>query len=213
MKDISMFTTEYGIASLALAEIPYKAEAYIRIQTVMPGKLGALIEECVDFCRACGAERIFAAGEADLERYPLHSVVYEMQGDAPEGDIACLWPVTAETMERWRRLANDRLSGVDNAATITSKLATEIVATGGAYFIHDNGNLLGIGWVENDTMHLLATVVPGVGDVVMRTLLTAAGSDRIRLEVASTNEKALRLYEKKGFLITSELRRWYRVFG
>lgn len=213
MKDIPMFTTEFGIASLALSEIPYKAEAYIRIQMVVPGKLDELIEECVGFCRACGAEKIYAAGKADLERYPLHSVVYEMQGDAPEGELACLWPVTEKTMERWRCLANDRLAGVDNAATITSKQAEEILAIGGAYFVHDNGTLLGIGWVGEDTMHLLASVVPGAGAVVMRTLLSAAGSDRIRLEVASTNEKARRLYEKMGFLPTSELRRWYRVFG
>lgn len=212
MKDIPVFTTEYGIAALVLGEIPYRGEAYIRLQAVVPGKLEELLTECVGFCRACGAEKIYAEGE-NLEGYPLHTVVNEMRGDAPEGEIASLWPVTEETLERWRTVANDRLAGVDNAATITTRLAHEILSSGGAYFVHDRGTLLGIGWVQEDTMHLLASTVPGMGELVMRTLLTAAGADRIRLEVASTNEKALRLYEKMGFLPTAELRRWYRVFG
>jgi hypothetical protein len=32
MRDIPMFTTEYGVASLVLKEIPYQAAAYITIQ-------------------------------------------------------------------------------------------------------------------------------------------------------------------------------------
>ena len=32
MKDFPMFTTEYGIASLVLKEIPYKKEAYIMLR-------------------------------------------------------------------------------------------------------------------------------------------------------------------------------------
>lgn len=213
MKDIPMFTTDYGIASLMLEEIPCKQEAYIRVQTVFDGKLMELVEECVGFCRACGAQRVFATGAEGLEAFALHCTVCQWQGDLPEGELACLWPVTAETMERWRTIANARLAGVDNAATITSKRAKEILASGGAYFIHDNGTLLGIGWVQEDCMRLLASVVPGAGEVVMRTLLSAAGSDRIRLEVASTNKKARRLYEKMGFFPVSELTSWYRVYG
>jgi ribosomal protein S18 acetylase RimI-like enzyme len=33
----------------------------------------------------------------------------------------------------------------------------------------------------------------------------------MELEVASTNEKAIRLYGRFGFLKTAELSRWYRV--
>ena len=194
-----------------LAEIPYRQEAYIRIHTVIHGKLPELISECASFCRACGAERIFASGD-DLQAYPLHTIVYEMQGDAPEGEIANLFPVTEQTIHRWSEIANERLSGVDNAATVTTKMHKEILASNGGYFIHNCGQLLGIGWVEGDTMRLIASVVPGAGEVVMRTLLSAAGEDRIRLEVASTNEKALHLYEKMGFLKTSEKNRWHRVF-
>ena len=54
MKDIDLFTTEYGIASLILKEIPYKGEAYIRLRETQQPEL--LLQECVRFCRRCGAE-------------------------------------------------------------------------------------------------------------------------------------------------------------
>ena len=44
MKDIPMFTTEYGIASLTLGQVPYTATAYIRLQaTEQPAEL---LQEC-----------------------------------------------------------------------------------------------------------------------------------------------------------------------
>jgi len=33
----------------------------------------------------------------------------------------------------------------------------------------------------------------------------------MELEVASTNERAIRLYERLGFVKTAELSRWYQV--
>ena len=58
MRDIPMFTTEYGVASLVLKEIPYRQEAYICIlATEQPREL---LDECISFCRVCGAEKIFA---------------------------------------------------------------------------------------------------------------------------------------------------------
>ena len=52
MKDIPMFTTEYGAASLILRELPYRGIAYVRLQaTEQPEKL---LEECIGFCRAFG---------------------------------------------------------------------------------------------------------------------------------------------------------------
>ena len=60
MKDIPLFTTEFGIASLTLNEIPYSRKAYFRIQdSAQPEQF---VEECRDFCRAVGAEEIYATG-------------------------------------------------------------------------------------------------------------------------------------------------------
>ena len=56
MKDIPVFTTEYGVASLILSQIPYREEGYIHVQSRLEPKL--LLEECSQCLRAGGAERI-----------------------------------------------------------------------------------------------------------------------------------------------------------
>lgn len=210
MKDIPFFQTEFGVASLALGEIPYRQEAYIRVQSALPGQMENLVKECAAFCRAAGAERIYwSAGEA---QGPLYTAVYEMRGTAwvDRSKLESLFPVTEQTVDRWRRLYNQRMSGVDNAATLTAGDEKRIL-DGGAYFVHHNGQLLGIGWLEDTTLLAVASVVPGAGERVMHTLMSLVEGVDMKLEVASTNERAIHLYEKLGFIKTAELRRWYRT--
>lgn len=213
LKDIPIFTTDYGVASLMLKEVPYKQQAFICVRDIQPNHLEDLLDECIGFCRAAGAEHIFAAGHDDLQKYPLHTVIYEMSVsnlsmDAPEG---CLWPVTEETVGRWRDIYNEKMRAVDNAATLSSFDEKKILESKGAYFIHREGDLWGIGWVEDGEILAVAASVPGKGRAVLEALMSAAGCDRFRLEVASTNERAIRLYESMGFLKTSERNRWYQV--
>ena len=79
MKDMPLFTTEYGVASLTLSQIPYTKQAYIRIQaTAEPERL---LTECIDFCKAAGAEHIFATGHSVCEKYPEHTKLLRMQAD------------------------------------------------------------------------------------------------------------------------------------
>lgn len=212
MRDIPVFTTEYGIASLALREIPYRQEAYIHmLSTEQPEKL---LEECVGFCRACGAEKIYAKGHQCLEEYPLHTSVIKMCGCAQVDDdkVAHLWPVTTETVSQWRRFMNDRLKDVDNAATLEGSDEKRILEQGGAYFVHQNRELLGGGWLTDGKLLLIAAAVPGAGERAAHTLLSLVPDQAIELEVASTNLRAIRLYEKLGFLRTEELARWYKIF-
>ena len=56
-----------------------------------------------------------------------------------------------------------------------------------------------------------ASVIPGGGERVLKTLLSLCDEDTIYLEVASTNLRAVRLYEKMGFIPTKEVSRWYIV--
>ncbi len=213
MKDIPIFTTDYGVASLALKEIPYKQQAFIQVQDVQPGHLEDVLKECVDFCRAAGAESVFASGDEDLQNYPLHTIIYEMTLSSLTPDLpeACLWPVTEETVEQWRCIYNDKMKAVDNAATLSWFDEKKILASGGSYFVHKDGTLLGIGWIEDGSIKAVASSVPGKGKAVLEALMSACGSDRYQLEVASTNQKAIRLYESMGFLKTAELSRWYRI--
>lgn len=62
MKDIPVFSCPDGIATLILREVPFRGEGYILVRGVF-GTLEGLLAECAGFCRAAGAERLFAAGE------------------------------------------------------------------------------------------------------------------------------------------------------
>ena len=104
MRNIPVFTTEFGAASLILREIPYRQEAYIRIQDTRRPEI--FLKECVDFCKAAGAERIYGAGHTCCESYPLHTAVLQMRGDVTvigETDGA-LFPVMPKTLSRFREI-------------------------------------------------------------------------------------------------------------
>ena len=212
MKDIPMFTTDSGVSSLILKEIPYKQLAFIHVQDVQSGQLKPHLEECISFCRMVGAEKILAKGHEELEDYPLESVVVEMtllpEQQEPEAN---LWPVTEETVTKWREIYNKAMGQFPNHATLTFHDEKRIVQSGGAYFVHRDGTLLGIGWMDGQELLALVSVVPGMGETVAKTLFTTVGSDPIRLEVVSDNLRAVRLYERMGFVKTREVSRWYRL--
>lgn len=215
MKDIPMFTTEYGVASLVLKEIPYRHLAYIRILTVWDGLIAELIAECVSFCRMVGAVTVCAAGHDDLEQWPVYTTVLEMRGEARVDweKVENIFPVTEQTVSRWREIYNERMRGVDNAATLEARDENRILESGGAYFVHRQRELLGIGWLEDGKLLAVAAAIPGAGEEVMHTLMSLDEGGQITLEVASTNERAIRLYERLGFVKTREITRWYRVLG
>lgn len=212
MQNFPLFTTEFGVSSLVLKEIPYRKTAYITVREIQPDGFDAHLKECVDFCRLAGAEKVYATGHGALERYPLHTAVLKMSATAwvDREKLACLFPVTEATVERWRQYCNERMADVDNAATLEKRDEEEILKTGGAYFVHRDGRLLGIGWL-NDCELLCVAAEPGMGETVMHTLMSLVEGDTMTLEVASTNHRAIRLYERLGFLKTGERSRWYRL--
>ena len=213
MRDFPIFTTEYGVSSLVLKEIPYKKLAYIRIRDVQKDCFREHLKECVSFCRMAGAETVYAAGSDLLEGYPLYTSVLEMRGHPSweEGQIANLFPVTEETVGRWRELYNAGMAAVDNAATLETRDEKQILSSGGAYFVHEAGELLGIGWLEENKLLAVVSAKPGSGEKILRTLMSLLDDAQMVLEVASTNARAIHLYEKLGFIRTAELGRWYRV--
>ena len=214
MRDFPIFTTDFGVSSLILKEIPYRNEAYIRIRDVQDGFFAEHLKECVSFCRMCGAEKVFAEGNEKLAEYPLHTSVYQMNGIArsDEAKMASLFPVTEETVSHWRGIYNKAMRNVDNAGTLETRDEKQIVASGSAYFVHRSGELLGIFWTEDRKLLAIAGAKKGAGETVMHTMMSILEGEQISLEVASTNIKAIRLYEKQGFLKTAELSRWYQVF-
>lgn len=212
MKDFPVFTTEYGVASLVLKEIPYQGTAYVILRdSLEPEKL---LEECVSFCRVCGGERIFATGHEMLEEKTFYTAMWEMRCDAaslPDTDAA-LWPVQEQTLAQWQKIYNEKVRRVPNGAWMTNQDAQEMLKNGEGYFVHRGEVLLGIGKVSGDCIDWVASLRPGGGRDVVAALAHAVTEDSLSLTVASANEKAVRLYESLGFVKTREISRWYRVF-
>lgn len=211
MRDIPVFTTENGVGSITLKEVPYNGIAYIKIQSTQNPEV--FLKECVDFCKMTGAEAIYATGHSLLEKYPFHTAVLQMsvlREQLPRTDVA-LFPVTEKTVKQWRSIYNKRMHSIANASTMTRDDGEKLIKQGGGYFVHRGEELLGIGIARDDTVEAVISVKSGAGREVMLALCESLFSESIRLEVASTNFWAIKLYENLGFLKTAEISRWYAV--
>lgn len=208
MRDFPMFTTENGIATLILREIPTKQTAYIHLQSSQePEKL---LSECVEFCQAAGAEKIYATGHACLEKYPLFTTIISMRGNA-EGVGAtelCLFPVTDMTWAEFCKVYNEKMASVPTANTL--RLMDREKYEKGAYFVHKEGILQGIGIVEDNRILAIAACQKGSGREILAALCKVLPDDII-LDVAENNLPAVKLYTRCGFLKTAELARWYEI--
>ena len=212
MKDIPVFTTENGVASLVLQEIPATGCAYIHLRATLAPE--ELLKECVSFCRMVGATHVYATGNELLETHPFHTAIWEMAvlKDSLEDTDAALWPVQTETLDEFRKLYNQKIAHVPNAAWMTEREAKRIAEAGEGYFVHRAGVCLGIGIVRGSELAFVASLCRDAGSTVVRTLVHAISDSRITLQVASANEKAVALYEKMGFVRIREISRWYSVF-
>ena len=211
MKDIPVFATEYGIASLVLKEIPYQSAAYVTVRDSLEPE--RLLEECIGFCRACGADRIYATGHSELESRPLYTVMWQMQCSLealPDTDAA-LWPVQENTLKQWQQIYNDKVRNLPNGAWMTDADARKMIERGDGYFIHRGETLLGIGRASGDTIDWVASLQPGAGRDVLLALSHAITEETVLLTVASVNIKAVKLYENLGFLKNKELSRWFQI--
>jgi len=211
MKNIPVFTTENGVATLILKEIPYYETAYIVIQdTQSPAEL---LAECKDFCRVVGAEHIYASGHVYLEAFPYHTEIWEMtvlRSSLPDTEAA-LFPVTEATVDMWREMYNKKMAQVANASYMTNFDAERMCKEGTGYFVHKGKTLLGIGIVNTDRIEAVASAELGMGYECMLALNHALTGEEVHLQVAATNLRAIRLYEKLGFIKTKVISRWYKI--
>jgi len=211
MKDIPVFTTEHGAASLILREIPYRQIAYITLHDTL--EPGLLLDECVGFCKACGAEKIVAKGHAYLESFPFDAAILQMacSRSAIGQTDALAIAVTPDTLSAWRKIYNEKMATVPHASYMTESDGKELLAKADGYFIYRGDRLLGIGKASDGIIHTLAAVTPGAGEAVTKALATILTEDTVQLTVANTNEKALQLYKRLGFQETATISAWYRV--
>ena len=211
MKDIPVFTTENGVASLFLRDIPYRGIGRIKLLSSQCPE--ALLQECVEFCRMCGAEKIHASGHECLKAYTHVADILEMRGnaDAIGQTDAMLFPLQEERAQEWCKIANEKLSKVDNAAYISLEEAKKVAREGLGYYIHKDGKLLGIGQVGESSIELVVSLVCGGGCHIVRALSQLLPEDDISLQVASTNYKAIKLYESLGFFTVNVISSWYKI--
>ncbi len=211
MKNIPIFTTENGVASLVLQEIAYTGIAYVTIRSSQSPE--ALIQECADFCRMCGGERVYATGSDALTAYPFYTAVQYFQRPVeglPETDAA-LFPVQEQTAGKWQELYNAKMKAVPNASWMRDQDVKELLQKGDGYFIHKNGHLLGIGRASEGRISVVAATEPGAGWEIVSALAYGLCGETVGLEVASENQKAVALYQRLGFLPVRELSRWYQI--
>lgn len=211
MRDIPVFCTESGAASLVLKKIPYTQEAYIHIRDSLEPK--RLLEECRDFCVAAGAEKVYATGDAILSEYPRYTTLLRMQcaRDFLAETDASLFPVQENTAEQWRTIYNERMLRVPTATCLSAFDMKKVITEGNAYFVHRNHTLLGIGLVQGSNINAIASVVKGAGEDVLLALCSVAGSDTVTLTVADNNLPAVNLYRRLGFHTVEELESWHKI--
>lgn len=211
MRDFPVFSTEHGVGSLVLKEIPYSGIAYITIRDTLEPE--AFLTDCIGFCKAVGADKIYASGHVHLQKYPFYTSVVRMcaEMEALGETDALIFPVTEKTLEQWRKIYNEKMTGIANASYMSIGASEELLKKGGAYFVHRDGMLLGIGSVADDRIESVVSVMPGSGRDVVLALKHALFCDQVQLEVASTNGRAIRLYENLGFIKTAEISKWYKI--
>ena len=211
MRDIPVFTTENGVATLFLKNVPATKTAYIKVQD--SHNVTSFLHECCDFCRAVGADRVYATGTDSLiGKHSCEQIISMTRAkeDLPNTN-ARLVPVQVETMNQWREIYNRKMRGIPNASQITQHDASKYLDSGTCYFVYDGSVLIGIGTVSENRIEALASVVKGAGRDVLLALCQASNSDLIELSVASSNEKAVGLYKSMGFTFEEVLETWYQI--
>lgn len=212
MKDMPIFTTENGAASLTLREIPYRKQAFIRIHS--SANVEALLTECVDFCRAVGADKIYATGDNSLEKYPVHAKIVKMIGLKKNfrTTAAKAMLIEAADIPLFQDLYNEKMADVPNASYMTLADATTLCINRKAYIIRENQEILGIGVAGNNEIEAIATVAYGRGECVLSALAEVLIDQEIYLEVAAENKRAMALYNRMGFQIVETIAIWYKIF-
>lgn len=211
MKDFPLFTTEAGIASLTLSNIPYTKTAYFQIQDSQDPE--QLVKDCRDFCVAVGAEAVYGTGHVFLEQYPFHTSIIELEcfkDDLPLTK-AFVSKVSKANAERWRELYWDRMREVYNSAYISKSDMKRHLEECECYFVYLEECEVGIGMVKGNEITVMAGIVPGKGCDVLLALAKQVNSDKVKVTVADQNISAMRLYARLGFTRTNVISKWYKI--
>ena len=211
MKNFPVFTTQAGVASLILEQVPFHKTAYIRIQSSTD--YATLLKECLDFCKAVCAETVYATGDERLASFGNFASIIRME--RPRQGLfttdAILQPVTPATAEDFRRIHNNTMCRIPNAAWMTTDKIKDVIDSGECYFVYQKNTLIGIGIAGGSWIHSIISMQKGAGETVLRALNQALRGDTVCVELIDCNLPAKRLYERLGFEIAEVISNWYKI--
>lgn len=221
MNNIPVYLSQGGTATLILREIPHKKTAYIILRSFLPQMLPLMIQDCVDFCKGCGAEQCLLSSEDPDVKISLPKA-YEiliMQGNKaqlpPLDTPAILSPVTPENDSIYQRIYNQCFGTVSHALTYEHAQLERIYREGHHAFLALTPEEQPWGMGELHTNELAAVgILPefrGQGKRLTLSLLRHCPGPELTLTVVSDNQKAIGLYEALGFRITGTESTWYQA--
>ena len=217
MKNIPLFTSSYGLATLILKEISWNGRAYVLIRSVWNDQTAALLEECCGFCRAAGAEEIYASWDtAELPAvhvWDMIDMVCEKAALPAPRQAVELEQVTPETAEDYLAIYNQCFREVPAAASYDRKSLEPLYGEELAWLAKVDGCFAAVAEISKEGLEGIA-VLPafrGLGYDLAATVLQMVPSTRVKLKVASVNDRAGRLYDRLGFTPLGVSRRWYRI--
>lgn len=215
MKDIPIFTGAHGVATLILSQIPWSGCGYVMVRSVWDDAK-AFLDECLGFCRACGAEAVYASWEtAELPApHGYDMVQLRMEKSAlPQGEPLALEDLTEENAADFLYIYNTCFLPIANAAAYGKKDIERLMGEETAYLVKQDGEYAAIAEISREGLEAVA-VLPqyrGLGYDLCRTVLEKVPSTVLKLKTASTNTRALALYRRLGFGDEQITSRWWRL--
>ena len=217
MKNIPMFTSSYGLATLILKEIAWNGRAYVLVRSIWNDQTAALLDECRSFCRAVGAEEIYASWDA--EELPAEHAWDMIDMACPKSALPAprqtveLEQAAPETAEDYLRIYNQCFRDVPAAASYDRKSLEPLYGEELIWLAKVRGQYAAVAEISKEGLEGIA-VLPefrGLGYDLAAAVLRMVPSTEVRLKVASTNVRARRLYDRLGFAEVGISRRWYRL--
>lgn len=201
MRDIPCFSCGDGVATLLLEQVAVSRRAFVVLRGVFT-TTQQLLEACIGFCRAVGAQEVYASGEGDLSALPVYARLMEREAarqSLPQTPARACPTQEPDWLEHYRR----SFAHVPAAKDFSS-------VPEGACFVCDGGARIGLGLLQHDTLAAVATLAPHRGTDCVCALAQRLGP-RIRLQCAMENAPAMALYDRLGFTRGAIRETWHRV--
>ena len=100
---------------------------------------------------------------------------------------------------------------MDNAAYMSIFDGRKMLTSGEGYFVKQAGSPVAIVMAAEHKLSAVASIVPGGGRTALLSLKKTFGWERVLLEVASTNLRAISLYKSLGFTQKQVVSQWYKI--